>query len=312
MMLIENPLLTLLCVLGALLLDRIFGEPRYLHPLVGFGQLAHGAEKMLNHGPWRRGRGLLAWLVAVVPLVLVASILGNSWGDSFWRQWLVGAAVLYLAIGWHSLLQHAAAVAAPLDALDIDGARTAVGRIVSRDTGALDAEDVAIAATESVLENGADAVFGAIFWFLIAGIPGVVLYRLANTLDAMWGYKTPRHRRFGWAAARIDDLLNLIPARLTALSYALAGDREQGLRCWWQQGGHWKSPNAGPVMAAGAGALNVILGGPAPYDGKLQDRPRLGPDTGARASAASIRAACALVNRSLLLWLAALATVALV
>lgn len=312
MMLIDHPLLTLLCVAGALLFDRAFAEPRFLHPLVGFGQLASGAEKMLNHGHWRRGRGLLAWLAVIVPLVLLGQILSHSWHDSFWRQWLVGSAILYFALGWQSLLQHAVAIARPLASHDIDAARQAVGMIVSRDTDKLNSGDVALAATESVLENGADGIFNAIFWFVVAGIPGVILFRLANTLDAMWGYKTPRYKHFGWAAARLDDLLCFIPARLTALSYALAGNREQGLNCWWQQGGHWKSPNAGPVMAAGAGALNIRLGGPAPYQNKLQDRPRLGPEQGQPASVDSIHDACHLINRSLVIWVAAIGLVAVV
>jgi hypothetical protein len=136
--------------------------------------------------------------------------------------------LLYLAIGRTSLAEHAKAVASALQDADLPLARQRVGMIVSRDTREMNAPDVARAAVESVLENGADAVFGALFWFVVAGTPGVVVYRLANTLDAMWGYKNSRFLRFGWAAARFDDLLNLIPARLTALSYALMGQLSAG------------------------------------------------------------------------------------
>lgn len=174
--------------------------------------------------------------------------------------------------------------------------------IVSRDTSQLDENGVAKAAVESVLENGNDAVFGALFWFCVAGGAGALFYRLANTLDAMWGYKDERRVYFGWAAARIDDALNFIPARLTALTYALLGRTAQALACWRTQAGRWGSPNAGPVMAAGAGALGVTLGGAAIYHGQVENREKLG--AGDTVSVADIPRAVALVERGQWLWLA--------
>ena len=295
-------------ILLALLLDRLLGEPKRFHPLVGFGRLASAIERVWNTTDAGqavgRGTGVLAWSLAVIPLVLLAYSV-NLWTEQYAViSIILGGVVLYLAIGWQSLIEHGIAVSNPLAAGDLDSARHAVGMIVSRDTSQLDETAIASAATESVLENGADAIFSAIFWFCLLGIPGVVLYRLSNTLDAMWGYKNSRFLSFGWAAARIDDLLNYLPARLTALSYALAGKTRIAVSCWQAQAVTWKSPNAGPVMAAGAGAINVSLGGAAIYHGELQQRPQLGPDqeNGDTPSAKGIERACTLVNRALGLW----------
>lgn len=289
--------LALACVLGVAL-DALLGEPRRWHPLVGFGRLAQRLEQRFNfagHG-WR-SHGVTAWLLAVLPPVLVLTFL--SWLPIIGG--LVEVLALYWALGLRSLGEHLQPVAQALRGGDLERARHCVGRLVSRQTDALDATDVAKAATESALENGSDAVFAALFWFMVAGVPGVVLYRLANTLDAMWGYRNERFERFGWAAARIDDLLNLVPARLCALTYALLGRTAGALRCWRRQAGAWDSPNAGPVMAAGAGALGVELGGPATYHGELHERPRLGE--GPQPTAESIERAWALVQRGVWLWL---------
>ncbi|MCL7462517.1 adenosylcobinamide-phosphate synthase CbiB [Pseudomonas sp. NW5] len=287
-----------LSMLAAVLLDALCGEPRRYHPLVGFGRLANALEAWGNReGSGRRWQGLMAWALAVLPLTLLAALLASLP--------LIGGLLeilaLYAALGLRSLHEHARPIAAALRAGDLPAAQQALSMIVSRDTQVLDAEGVARGATESVLENSSDAVFAALFWFALAGAPGVVLYRLANTLDAMWGYRTARFERFGWAAARLDDLLNYLPARLTALSWALLGQTHQALNCWRRQAGQCASPNGGPVMAAGAGALGVQLGGAACYHGQWQARPVLG--CGQPASAQSIEAALALLRRGVLLWL---------
>lgn len=295
-------LVAVVCI-AAVVLDALLGEPRRAHPLVAFGALVDRAEARWNRSGAGAGAGVLAAVVVILPPVLLAGLV-HWWLPTPWDL-LLDAVVLYLALGLRSLAQHAGAVAAPLAAGDLAAARRAVAGLVSRDTERLDTAGVAGATTESVLENGADAVFASLFWYAVAGLPGVVLHRLANTLDAMWGYRTPRYQDFGRFAARLDDVLNWIPARLTAVTYALGGQAQNALRCWAAQGGTWGSPNAGPVMAAGAGALGVTLGGPAPYHGGWRERPWLGsgPDAGAETVAAAI----ALVRRGVVAWLFLLA-----
>ncbi|MET1078049.1 MAG: adenosylcobinamide-phosphate synthase CbiB [Pseudomonas sp.] len=312
--------LALLSVAGVAL-DALLGEPRRWHPLVGFGRLADALERRFNRpfydstlasvnrgdaqplppkpnaGSGWRSHGVSAWVLAVLPLTLLVHLLGQVPGLGT----LVAVLALYAALGLRSLGEHAGPIAQALRRDDLPLARQRVGYLVSRETAELDEAGVARAATESVLENGSDAVFAALFWFAVLGAPGVVLYRLSNTLDAMWGYRTPRFERFGWAAARIDDLLNYVPARLVALTYAVLGNTCLALRCWRRQAPTWDSPNAGPVMAAGAGALGVVLGGPAVYHGELHPRPVLG--AGAPASVQSLERALALVRRGVLLWL---------
>lgn len=287
----------LLSVAGVAL-DALLGEPKRSHPLVAFGRYAERIEQRFNAaGRGWRSHGVTAWVLAVVPLTLLITLL--SWLPYIGT--LVEILALYCALGMRSLGEHVQPVAAALRGGDLDEARKRVGYLVSRQTSELDANGVARAATESVLENGSDAVFAALFWFAIAGAPGVVLYRLSNTLDAMWGYRNERFERFGWAAAKIDDVLNYVPARLVALTYAVLGKTRLALRCWRTQAPTWDSPNAGPVMAAGAGALGVELGGPAIYHGELHERPPLGE--GQPADAESIEAGWQLVQRGVWLWL---------
>ncbi|WP_179401614.1 adenosylcobinamide-phosphate synthase CbiB [Burkholderia guangdongensis] len=300
MLMLSLPVVAMLAVAGVLV-DRLFGEPpSAMHPLVGFGRLAARIEAALNTG--RRGRvaGVAAWLAAVAPPVALAYGLAAALPATL--AVVLHVALLWFALGAQSLADHLAPIAAALGRHDLPAARALTARIVSRDTTEADEAALARAAVESALENGNDAIFGALFWFVVAGGPGALLFRLANTLDATWGYRTPRFLRFGWAAARIDDALNWLPARLTAASYALLGDTAAAWRCWRTQARHWDSPNAGPVMAAGAGSLNVRLGGPAVYHGEIEERPALG--TGANASALHIAAALSLVTRTLALWLA--------
>ncbi|MGP1716509.1 MAG: adenosylcobinamide-phosphate synthase CbiB [Methylophilus sp.] len=292
-------LILALVACGAVALDRWLGEPRRWHPLVGFGGIANFLNQQLNPAtsqpkPSQRLTGLLAWTLAVLPLSYLAWMLSQ-----IQTGWLVHGYLLYFALGHKSLRQHALAVYAALKNNDVPQAQLAASYMVSRDKEAIDPVPATL---ESVLENGNDGVFAALFWFLIAGGPGALLYRLANTLDAMWGYKTSQYYYFGWAAARLDDLLNYMPARLTALTYALLGSTKKALHAWRTQAKHWDSPNAGPVMSAGAGALDVALGGRARYHAIWHERPPLG--TNITPTMQDIPRALRLVSIGLYAWLA--------
>ncbi|WP_342120649.1 adenosylcobinamide-phosphate synthase CbiB [Pseudoduganella sp. OTU4001] len=300
-------------LLGGVLLDAMLGEVSRFHPLVGFGRLAAAIEARLNraHGAPRFVRGMLAWALPVLPLTALAVWLCTQ-PASAPIQAALHAVLLYFCLGLRSLRDHMLPIWHALQAGDLPQARALTARIVSRDTQQAGEADLAKAATESMLENGNDAVFGTLFWFAIAGGPGAVLFRLANTLDAMWGYRTERFNLFGRSAARIDDALNYLPARLTAISYALLAPGAQGTRralaCWRRQAPAWSSPNAGPVMSSGAGALGLQLGGAASYHGEIEQRPPLGE--GASAAAADIPRAWRLVRNTSMLWLAATLAIA--
>jgi len=291
--------MTFIIMLSALILDWLFGEPKRLHPLVGFGSLANKLECCFNqsHHPAFRQfiLGLLALLICVVPFAVISFFISQLvfWGTVF------SILVLTLCLGHRSLFDHARPILQAMQKGDIEHARTLTSRIVSRDKAHIDVNKATI---ESVLENGNDAVFGTLFWFAIGGAAGAVAFRLVNTLDAMWGYRTPRFFYFGKAAARLDDALNYIPARLTALSYALLGSSRKALSCWRQQAPLWDSPNAGAVMASGAGALDVELGGAACYHGEWHQRPLLGTSNPTKAN--DIQRALRLLFNSVLLWLA--------
>ncbi|PTB20030.1 cobalamin biosynthesis protein [Trinickia symbiotica] len=318
-----------MCVLAVVgvALDAFLGEPRRAHPLIAFGRLAIRLERAMNpdhdamsssgdgiglrrrfDGLKRRGIGLAAWMAAVVPPVALAVVLTRSLPAVL--AWPLHALALWFALGGRSLADHIAPVEDALRARDLVRARELTSRVVTRDLSNADEPAIARAAIESALENGNDAVFGALFWFAVAGGPGALAFRLANTLDAMWGYRTARFIDFGWAAARLDDVANYLPARLTAFTYALCGDIRTAIDCWRTQAHRWESPNAGPVMASGAGSLNVSCGGAARYHGVDELRPVLG--AGCPPGARDVGRALRLVRRSLAVWLVVFALSAFV
>lgn len=253
-------------LVAALVLDALVGEPRWLwsrvtHPIVLIGRLIGWCDRCFNRGEQGRngvlvmiGLGLgaiaLGWLIAALPL-------GWLW------QILIAAALL----AQKSLVQHVAAVADGLRR-SLDEGKREVAMIVGRDTGPLDAAAVARAAIESAAENMSDGVVAPVFWFLVGGLPGLLLYKVTNTADSMIGHRTPKHEAFGWAAARLDDVLNYIPARLTAFLIALTHGIA-ALRCAYRDGGKHRSVNAGWPEAAMASTLGLSLSGPRAYGGEL-------------------------------------------
>ncbi len=276
-------------VLLAMGLDAWLGEPKRYHPLVGFAHWATRCQRVLcpassQTRPWLgRVVGVMALLAALVPLFVVIALLLALESLSPWLSWLAGIVVLYSCLGWHSLKTHVQDVNAALQQQDLPLARQRLSWIVSRDTDRLDAQQIAQANTETLLENSADAVFASVFWFVLAGPMGALLHRWVNTLDAMWGYKTPQWRYVGWAAARADDVMNWLPARLLALLFLLAGwvrygtqAVSRGWRAWREQAAHCASPNGGVVMCVGAAVMQVRLSDGAYYHGEWQVKPAMG------------------------------------
>ena len=260
-----------LALLLALLLDALAGEPKWLwnrlpHPAVLMGRCVGWIDTTFNAGPRRQTRGILAFGGLMLGFGIVGWVLTLLPG--WWAEVIVTAVLL----AQKSLVQHVQAVADGLR-LSLGDGRRAVALIVSRDTAAMEATAIARSAIESAAENLSDGVIAPAFWFLIGGLPGLLIYKITNTADSMIGYRTLRHEQFGWAAARFDDLLNLIPARLTALLIWATAPRSGQFGPLRADAALHRSPNAGWPEAAMARALGVALAGPRSYDGQLRDFP---------------------------------------
>jgi adenosylcobinamide-phosphate synthase len=268
-------------LLGAVVLDAALGDPARFHPVAGFGLTAAAVERIVYRPSRAVGAAYAITLVAGPALVVRRAGGGRA---------MALAACGWAALGGRSLRRTAGRMADLVDAGQLTEARMLARALVARRTEALDGAELTRAALESLAENTADAEAGTLLWGAVAGAPGAVAHRAANTLDAMVGYRSPRYAEFGWAAARLDDVLGWPAARAcaaaTVVAAALCGEDARGaLRAWRCDGAHHPSPNAGRVEAAFAGALGVTLGGRNDYDGTVEDRPRLGdgppPDTAA-------------------------------
>lgn len=294
----SNPLAILLL---ALVVDLAFGDMALVfrlipHPVVIVGQGIAFFDRRLNRDTRSDGARQLRGAIAVIVLVGMAAAVG--WLISEYLRvvhyaWAIEALIVAVLLAQRSLFEHVAAVGKALQGSGLDAARQAVAKIVGRDPESLDEFGVARAAIESLFENFSDGVIAPAFWYLLLGLPGLFAYKTASTIDSMIGHRSPRYLYFGWAAARFDDVLNWIPARLTAALICLAALFLPGARAGEAihtaliDGRKHRSPNAGWPEAAAAGALGLALGGPRRYLGTVMNEPWLG-DGRARATVADI------------------------
>ncbi|WP_046774054.1 cobalamin biosynthesis protein, partial [Streptomyces scabiei] len=249
---------------AGLLGDLLLGDPRRGHPVAAFGRAAGAVERVL----WRdhRGWGTLHTAVCAGGAVALGAVASAAVRPSRAASVGLTAAATWAVVGGTSLGREARAVGRSLTAGDVEGARARLPHLCGRDPQALDADGIARAVVESVAENTSDAVVGALVWGAVGGVPGLVGFRAVNTLDAMVGHRSQRYRRYGWASARLDDVVGWPGARLTAvLAAACGGDARGAVRAWRADAGRHPSPNAGPVEASFAGALGVRLGGTLSY-----------------------------------------------
>ena len=289
----------------ALLLDAIFGEPKWLwdrfpHPAVLMGRGIAWAEARLNQGPARQAKGValvLGLLTLSIGLGLALSLL----------PWPIQAALAAILLAQRSLVEHVQRVADALR-LSLPEGRQAVAMIVGRDTCEMGEAAVSRAAIESAAENLSDGVTAPLFWLAIGGLPGILAYKAINTADSMIGYRTPRYEAFGWASARLDDLLNIIPARLTALLFLMTLGALDQWRAVTEEAPKHRSPNAGWPESALARAQGIALSGPRAYEGELRDFPFVNSGGKRNLAPSDIEAAIGALWR---VWAACLALAAL-
>ena len=291
-----EPLLLTLPLLIGWMLDLLLGDPPYLpHPIVGFGKMISFGEKRLNKGSRRMAKGAV-WALFCIVFVYVTTDLAIS----YFPQWvdrlvvfvfgqdsiphvfvqqgvgvLISSVLVFYCLAGKTLLREVRQVFEAVDE-SLEKGRRQVARIVGRDTSALSAQEVRTAALETLAENLSDGVIAPLFWFALLGTPGMLAYKMVNTLDSMIGYRTQRYKNFGCWAAHIDDIANYIPARLTALLMVFVTGHWRLIGFVWRNGRRHASPNSGYPEAALAGILNCRFGGPHYYFGELFDKPYIG------------------------------------
>lgn len=270
-----SALILILPLLLGWLLDFVFGDPSRLpHPIVWFGKMISWGEHRFNKGSYRMAKG------AVMAVCFILLVFFAVWGMKRLVPnmvlWLIlDTVIIFYCLAGTTLIREVREVFLALDR-SLDEGRQQVARIVGRETSQLSAQEVRTAALETLAENLSDGVIAPLFWFALLGTPGMLAYKMVNTLDSMIGYRTERYKDFGCWAARIDDVANYIPARMTALLMILATGRLSLLKFVWKNGRRHASPNSGYPEAALAGALNCRFGGPHYYFGQLFDKPYIG------------------------------------
>lgn len=268
-------LIVILPLLLGWLLDFFFGDPSRLpHPIVWFGKMISWGEHRLNMGNHRMAKG------AVMAIALILMVFFVVWGlkrliPNMVLWFIFDTIIIFYCLAGTTLIREVRDVFLALDR-SLDEGRKQVARIVGRDTSQLSAQEVRTAALETLAENLSDGVIAPLFWFALLGTPGMLAYKMVNTLDSMIGYRTERYKDFGCWAAHIDDVANYIPARLTALLMVIASGRLSLLKFVWKNGRKHASPNSGYPEAALAGILNCRFGGPHYYFGELFDKPFIG------------------------------------
>ena len=292
-------------LISALIIDHFIGEPNRFHPLIWFGNAAKKLESKLNNGSkykrvWAGGG---AWCLLVLPIPFITLYLLLTL--PVYLCLILNIYVVYWAVALNSLTLHGMQIYQPLLDGNLPQAQHYCSYIVSRDTSELSQQAISRATTESMLENGHDGVTATLIYFVIGGTPLVIIHRLSNTLDAMWGYRNEQFNDFGKFSARMDDLLGFISAKITTLLFVIIGlfnnKARFALRNAYQQSKTYKSHNGGWVMASGATVLNVCLGGTAVYFGKQVNSPQLGQ--GEVVQSQHIKASLTLVKQAVLLWL---------
>ena len=264
-------------LLVGVLMDCVLGDPMGLpHPVVGYGRLISFFEHRWNHRQNRKLKGML------MTVLLVAGVAAVVWGVlvmarnlSVWLEVVLSAVLVFYCLAGKTLIDEVQAVFRETD-ISLERGRKQVARIVGRDTSELTAQEVRIAALETLAENLSDGVVAPLFWYMVAGVPGMMAYKMVNTLDSMVGYKNERYRNFGCFAARLDDVANYIPARLTALLMVLVSGRWSLLAFVKRYGRQHASPNSGYPESALAGILDCRFGGPHVYFGQVVDKPWIG------------------------------------